>query len=208
MPDKLSDKLSYTSAGMFPWKILKQLDLLEGMRDTRRIIPVHAQLLPTNRCNMHCPMCSCRGRSAKLEMSLEDARKIIGSLGRLGCKAVTITGGGEPLMHPNFGDIVGMFAIHHIRQGLVTNGLLLSNVPSDTLREFTWIRVSNDDSRNLGGSYAVKLAAAIRRAPDVDWAFSHVVEQEPNLDEIQRVVKFANAHSFTHEVFSALIDDQ
>jgi len=192
------DKLSYTAAGLFPWKILKQPALLASVKSQRMIQPVHAQFSPTNRCNRNCPMCSCSERDKKQEMSLGDAKKIIDGLQRYGCKAVTITGGGEPLLHPQFSDIVKHFIHRGIKIGLVTNGMLLHTIPAEVIRQITWCRISNDDSRAMTVEYAGTLDQAIKRASSVDWAFSHVASTEPNFEEIRRVVGFANEHDFTH----------
>ena len=192
------DKMSYTSAGLFPWKILKHPELLEAMRNKQQIIPIHAQFIPTNRCNMNCPMCSCGGRDKKLEMSLADANTVIEQLGRLGCRAATITGGGEPLVHHDFPHMVEMFAKQGIKTGLTTNGLLLPSTSSQTLRKLTWCRISNDDAREMTIEYVEKLSEAVRSAPAVDWAFSHVVSETPNFEEIARIVTFANFNKFTH----------
>lgn len=189
--------LSYTSAGMFPWKVLKHYELLAAAK-RGRILPIHAQFIPTNKCNMSCDMCSCKKRDKRIELDFEQAEQIIQGLARLGCKAVTITGGGEPLMHPKLADIVQTFQQCGIEVGLVSNGKLLGNALTDTLRALTWCRISNDDSRTFSRRYDQALQDVVMRAPTVDWAFSHVVSKTPNLPEIQQVVKFANKWKFTH----------
>lgn len=192
------NSLSYTSAGLFPWKLLKQPHLLNKISNEGVIIPIHAQFIPTNRCNLNCPMCSCGKRDPKLEMSFADACTIIGSLEQLGCKVVTITGGGEPVLHPHFSGIVEQFWERGIALGMATNGLMLRTVSVQTLSRFTWIRISNDDSREFTSEYENQLITTIAKASTVDWAFSHVVAKEPNFKEIRRVVRFANEHDFTH----------
>ena len=192
------NSLSYTSAGLFPWKLLKHPELIRTINEDGRILPVHAQLIPTNRCNRNCPMCSCGKRDKQLEMSLEDAVTIADKLHQLGCKAVTITGGGEPLLHPHFASITQAFAKRGIEIGLVTNGDLLHTTPIEALRRLSWCRISNDDSRTMTDEYRIELSHVTGSAPNVGWAFSHVVEQEPNFEEIKRIVEFANIHKFTH----------
>jgi MoaA/NifB/PqqE/SkfB family radical SAM enzyme len=131
-------------------------------------------------------------------MAIADATKIIRGLSEYWCKSVTITGGGEPLMHPDFGTIVSMFESQHIKLGMATNGTLLGKTTAETLRRFTWIRISNDDSRSFDGEYRDMLQDAMHHAPNVDWAFSHVVSSKPNLEEIRRIVRFANTLKMTH----------
>jgi MoaA/NifB/PqqE/SkfB family radical SAM enzyme len=189
---------SYTSANSLPAKLLRDWENLRGIAETRRILPIHPQFVPTNRCNLSCPFCSCVEEDRDVEMDLADALRIIGDLARLGARAVTITGGGDPLMHPRIGDIVDAFWASGIKVGLVTNGTLLHRAPPEALDRLTWCRISNGDFRELTDATAERYARVVQAHPGVDWAFSHVVGTEPNLDEIERVVGFANAWRFTH----------
>ncbi len=189
------NKTSYTSAESFPWKVLRQASSCVG---NGHILPVHAQFIPTNRCNRNCPMCSCAKRDKTLEMSLDDASEIIANLAHLGCKAVTITGGGEPLLYPHFAAIVSKFDYYEIKLGMATNGLLLHTIPAGTLSKFTWIRISNDDSRRFSQEYIKGLSKVVTLTPEVDWAFSHVVGCNPNITAIADIVMFANEHQCTH----------
>lgn len=191
------DDIAYTSAGLFPWKLIKHPKLFETAK-SGKIIPLHAQFLPTNKCNLNCPMCSCAKRDKSLVMDLSKAQLIIEKLSSLGCVAVTITGGGEPLTHPNISEIIECFTKHNIQVGFVTNGLLLHTIPANILNQCIWIRISNDDSRRLSNAYESRLSQVVSKCPDVDWAFSHVVSVKQNFEEIERIVSFANTHSFTH----------
>jgi organic radical activating enzyme len=181
-----------------PLKVLLDKELIHQAHHHHRLIPVHIQFLPTNRCNMNCNFCSCSERDQNLEIDFNLASSIISECRKAGTKAVTITGGGEPLLYPYFSELVDCFIENKIKIGLVTNGLLLHKVPKKTLDKITWCRISNDDNRLFEGTYREHLASAITASPKVDWAFSHVVSGSPNLDEIARIIEFANAHSFTH----------
>ena len=182
---------SYTSADVFPTKLLHVKEALEFK-------PVHVQWLPTNRCNLKCPSCSCADRDQTLEMPIDTAVMVIGELRRLGCMAVTITGGGEPLMHPQIDRMIRAFSAQGIKVGLVTNGTLLHRLSDDALGCLTWCRISSMDHREFSQRYYEQLDDAVRRGPNVDWAFSHVVTGTPNLETIEKVVDFANTHEFTH----------
>jgi organic radical activating enzyme len=118
-----------------------------------------------------------------------------------GCQSVTITGGGEPLCHPDIVKIIKDIKALGIKIGLVTNGTL---VHTSTLDEsfwscITWCRISSGDHRIFDDSYEEQLESAVSRGPNVDWAFSHVLTSKPNYETIRRVVQFANKHdNFTH----------
>jgi organic radical activating enzyme len=189
---KVDLKASFTAADSIPLKLFHHP---KAVRDLR---PLHVQWLPTNHCNLNCPWCSCAERDKQLQMDADQARNVIQDLADLGCLAVTITGGGEPLCHPRLADMIGWFYASGISVGLVTNGLLLDRLDADVLSLITWCRISNGDHRELNPRYRETLEGAVKRGPRVDWAFSHVVSNQPNHEEIHRIVEFANEHGFTH----------
>lgn len=198
MKQPVDIKTSFTAADSIPLKVLLDKDLIDQVHHNNRLIPIHIQFLPTNKCNMNCDFCSCSERDQNLEIDFELASSIITECRKAGTKAVTITGGGEPLLYPHFAKLVDCFENNGIKIGLVTNGLLLHKIPQMTLNKITWCRISNDDNRVLKGVYREHLAHSIKLSPSVDWAFSHVVSSKPNVDEIIRIIEFANEHNFTH----------
>jgi len=131
-------------------------------------------------------------------MDYVEAMRIIDIFKRLGTKAVTITGGGEPLCYPYIKKLIEYFHASRIKIGLVTNGLLLSEIDPETLSCLTWCRISSGDDREFSHSYATQLSGVIQECPQVDWAFSHVVSEKPNIDTIIKIIRFANLHLFTH----------
>jgi len=187
--NKKRSTLSYTSADSLPLKLLYNTEIQEFK-------PVHIQWLPTNRCNLNCPSCSCKQRNKSLEMKLSTALDVIENFAEMGTKAVTITGGGEPLMHPYIVEMIKAFARNNIKIGLVTNGLRLKYIPRDVLELLTWCRISSMDDRSFSMGYAIDLAEVVKAK--IDWAFSHVVTPNPNFETIKSVVEFANRHGFTH----------
>ena len=197
-------KNSYTSADNIPIKLVKNYDLLHSMMTKKKIIPIHVQFIPTNRCNLKCLFCSCSEDDRKTEMSLDDAKRIIEILHKLGTKSVTITGGGEPLLYPHFQELLAVFHDAGIQIGMVTNGLLLDRFSYEYV---TWCRISNSDERYLDHSYYRTLSTAVEDNLNVDWAFSHVTSSTPNCSEIQRIIEFANLYNFTHvRIVADLLD--
>lgn len=189
-------KASFTAASVLPVKLFKSRLLLESAKDGI-IPPIHVQVNPTNKCNRKCQFCSCAKRDRGLELPISFFQKLIPHLASLGTKAVTITGGGEPLLYRDFDALIELCRIHGIQTGLVTNGDLLPLAKSDTLRKLTWCRIS------CSGAPPVEhvpwlLAPVIEGAPDVDWAFSYVVDRNHSDDTLWRYVAFASAKKFTH----------
>lgn len=194
--EALNHKQSYTAADALPVKMLRNTSFLHAVVHEKKIPPLHPQFCPTNKCNLNCSFCSCSERDKDLVMSLTDAFSIVKQFKGLGAQAVTITGGGEPLCHPDINEIIRSFLAVGIRVGLVTNGLLLNN--SVDLQGVTWCRISNHDSRQFTSNYKCLLQRMIQRFPQVDWAFSHVVSPNPNYEEIIHIVRFALDYGFTH----------
>jgi len=196
MGDEMSLR-DYVAASEFPHKLLYQ----EVVRDGK-ILPIHVQYIPTNKCNLNCGICSYSDRDKNLEISLEQSKKIFETLSYLGTKAMTITGGGEPLKHPHINEMIDSLEKKDIKVGLVTNGLLLRIL--DSHKNLTWCRISSSDDR-IPAYNSIKHALSIN--PDTDWAFSHVVTKNPNYEIIEGVIDFANEYNFTHvRLVSDLLD--
>ncbi len=101
-------------------------------------------------------------------------------------------------MHKRIFDIIKGISGMGIEIGLVTNGLLLNDVPRDIFSRITWIRISSGDNRSFSKTYKKKLERALERGKNTDFAFSHVVTKNPNYKTIIGLVKFANKNAFTH----------
>lgn len=198
MKKNVDIKTSFTAADSIPLKVLLDQDLIQEIEAHSRLLPVHIQFLPTNRCNLNCKFCSCAERDKDLEMDIDLARRIIGECKKAGTKAVTITGGGDPLMYPHFSELIDCFHENDIKIGLVCNGILLEKADVAALKKITWCRISNDDFRTFTPAYRDGISRVVTAAPEVDWAFSHVVSSTPNVEEIAKIVTFANEHRFTH----------
>jgi len=179
--------INFTAANSLPLKIINYIDLIKY-----RLLPIHVQLIPTNVCNLNCSFCSCKGRDKKQVLEFSEIVKLVDSLVYLKCKAVTITGGGEPLTHPNIKAILELFYRHGIKVGLVTNGILLDSIPG---KYITWCRISCSDERYF---IRKRYETAVIKYPDIDWAFSYVLSNKPDIRNIAKFVKFSNEHKFTH----------
>ncbi len=185
------------SASVFPSKLLHQKIINDG-----KIIPIHIQLSPTNVCNLDCGYCSCKDRDKGKELSLEQIFWVLDVCDEAGTEAMTITGGGEPLMHPGINDIIDYAEKNEIEVGLVTNGLLLDKLKEH--KNLTWCRISNGDDRIPDYE---KIKYGLKINPQKDFAFSHVVTQRPNYDVMNELIDFANQYNFTHvRLVSDLLD--
>jgi len=62
----------------------------------------------------------------------------------MGVKAVQVTGGGEPTVHPQFNDFCQSIFDKKINLAVVTNGLLMNQKRAELLAQAAWLRVSVD----------------------------------------------------------------
>jgi len=191
---------SYTSAsGSLPIKVLMNEDLVCSITQNKVILPVHVQLNPTNRCNLKCDWCSCSNRDKKLEMSREEIEETMSKYRAMGCKSVTITGGGEPLLHRDITGVMCTIASMGIDIGVVTNGWLVNNLCDLDWDLATWVRVSLGDGREKeldSGEYWEGLSRLAER--DLDLSFSYVLTNKPDMKLIRKMINFANEHEITH----------
>ena len=82
----------------------------------------------TGRCNMKCKHCFLSAPDAKFgEMSHEDCMKLIDEMAEAGISRIGLTGG-EPLVRPDFFEIVDALTAKNISLvGIATNGLLVND---------------------------------------------------------------------------------
>lgn len=198
----MENKYSYTAAGTLPAKLIKH-EALERFKITKRIEPIHVQLCPTNKCNLNCGFCSCDNVDKEQELSYREISEIALNLQKLGTKAVTITGGGEPLMHSHIEEIIYLFISLNIEVGLVTNGIRLKSINPTTLNEVTWCRISCSDEITFNPN----VYSPINDCPDVDFAFSYVVTEKFRPKNLYEFIAYANWAKFSHiRIVSDLID--
>jgi len=134
-------------------KIFHFRDKLASLATGRLTSPIHIRLKPTNRCNHRCGYCCYRNKSLFLselmherdEIPHEKMEEIIADLGRMGVKAVTFSGGGEPLCYPHIVESIRGLLAQRVKVALLTNGALLAGDVAELLAEHgAWVRVSMD----------------------------------------------------------------
>jgi len=201
MIDKTS---SYTAANTFPVKVLKHKDVPDRFG---KIPPIHIQLNPTNVCNLDCEPCSCAKRNKKLEVDFEKLKVLMYDFALMGCRSITITGGGEPLLYSKINELIDCLFGLNIQIGLVTNGTQFEKLNYISLKKIKWIRISHMDYRPFNFKYRGYLTKYMFDTDMIDWAFSYVISDKPNFDNICQVVNYANTKSFTHvRIVSDLLD--
>jgi len=184
---------SFSAADKFPVKLLQNKRCID---ECGHILPVHVQLIPTNVCDLRCPFCSCANRKHGHAMPWGEMRELLACMKASGTQSVTITGGGEPCLYPRINDLIEECNRLGIRTGLVSNGSPLS-IPRLEAAGATWIRLSFSDDRAVDAAFVSRIEEAVKRVPS-DWAFSYVVTDKPNLENIKTILALADRLRFTH----------
>lgn len=146
-----------------PLKIFRYPEKLASLpRDLDEIQPpLHIRLKPTNACNHNCSYCAYRVEDMQLgqDMSVKDSiprekmMETMHDIVDMGVKAVTLSGGGEPLCYPHLAEALGILEEGGVAFASLTNGALLKGeLASIFARSGTWLRVSMDGFD--GPSYA------------------------------------------------------
>lgn len=135
-------------------KIVHHRAWSDAIRAGKMPPPVHTQLIPSNTCPQACRFCAYRaaGYSSAEDFNDRDVlpigtiHEVLNACASLGTKAIEVTGGGEPMMHPHIAEIFQTILDYGIELGVVTNGALLPDAVLAPLKHATWVRVSMDSA--------------------------------------------------------------
>jgi len=136
-----------------PLKFFQFPEHLQALADGTVLAPVHIRVKPTNRCNHKCWFCAYRsddlalGADMKEQDSLPREKMVALSheFVEIGVKAVTFSGGGEPLLYQPLPEVIEILAAGGIRIAALTNGANLKGRMADAFAQHgTWIRISLD----------------------------------------------------------------
>lgn len=130
---------TYTSTGI---KLLNHPEMLKRLIGFKQPSPISLQVAPTSRCNLNCVFCSNANREKHEDIDLIRMLQLIYELHSLGLRTVEWTGGGEPLMYKHLETAIAYTSKLGLKQGLITNGILLKDALPSILEKLTWIRIS------------------------------------------------------------------
>lgn len=121
-------------------------DLLYG----KRTAPIYIRIKPTNVCNQNCYYCGSkddnvpeeRTYNRKAMIPWKKMQEIMWDISDMGVKAVTFSGGGEPLIYPYIEDTLEIVREKNIDYSVITNGQALEGRKAELLADAKWICVS------------------------------------------------------------------
>ncbi len=124
-------------------KVNSILDVRKGIKKMDEYFPISVELHLTDSCNLKCEWCTDKKlRQNGAVMDLQIIQQLFREFWQHGT-GVTLEGGGEPTLHPDFHKVVEIGQSNSLDMGLITNGTVDISKSVPMLR---WIRVSLDSS--------------------------------------------------------------
>ncbi|MFB3786646.1 MAG: radical SAM/SPASM domain-containing protein [bacterium] len=179
-------------------------------------IPCNLVVELTTRCNLRCSHCYGHSSPSRTETALiGDLFRVLEELRRHGLRAIELTGG-EPLLHPDFREIVEFCAERFSPFGILTNGTLITDSLADQFAchgDRLIFNVSLDASRpenhdrirGVPGSWN-RTVAGIRRLTERGLMVRVAMcVHESTVDDIEATLKLARslgARWFSHNTVS------
>jgi len=173
--------------------------------------PLLAQIVVTRFCNLDCHYCNEFDKVSQ-PVAVEHLLARIDNLARLDSAIVTCTGG-EPLTHPDVGQVIARIRKHGMSATLNTNGFLLTREWIDTLNEagLQGMQISvdgvnpTDTTKKSLKSLAGKLELLRDHARFGVNINSVIGADSENPDELLEVALIAKSYGFSHSM--SLIHD-
>ncbi len=117
------------------------------------VAPTHIRIKPINHCNHNCWYCAYRNNSLQLgdDIELKDSipeykmDEIVSDVIGMGVRAVTFSGGGEPLLYKSLPRHIEKLAKAGVKVAALSNGSNLKGTMAEAFSKYgTWIRISMD----------------------------------------------------------------
>jgi MoaA/NifB/PqqE/SkfB family radical SAM enzyme len=202
---KTSNKYSDKKIVWFPEK-------LKSFVTNKITNPIYVRIKPLNLCNHGCFWCVYHADLTKMhpDMNSKDAlpkekfRELLKDLKDIGTKAVTYSGGGEPLMYKGIEEFLQTTLDYDINLSIITHGQFLTDEKAKILAKGSWVRVSMDywdgasmhQSRRVRPEYFDTVMSNLDnfskiKNKDCDLAINYIVTKENcnHLFEISKKLK-------------------
>lgn len=194
-------------------KILLHPEKIKSFLEEIITAPIYVRVKPTNKCNHNCSFCSYDPKKGDLrvrdemknrtdEISREKMLEIISDFKDIGVKAVTYSGGGEPLVYPHINEIMKKTLENGINLSIISNGQRLNKESAEILSNANWVRISsNTDNarlfqkvRGISEKYFLELEENIKSFAKIknqkcELGINFVVEDK-NFDRVYSSIKY------------------
>lgn len=161
-----------------------------------RKTPLVVSIVVTRACNLSCPYCDRRDGSGQT-MTTSQLLRMLDEMAAMGTRRIILTGG-EPLLRPDFFEILDRANAHGFRVNLNTNGTLVPRFADRLLIGIHGLRVSLDGDRETHdrirgtGSFdaAVGAIRLARDFPGVEAGLTTVISRK-NVHLVEKVLDIA-----------------
>jgi Fe-coproporphyrin III synthase len=215
----------YTPLKIFHFK--EKIDSLP-IGNPEILSPLHIRIKPTNICNHNCYYCAYRAENLQLgqDMSKTDSiprekmLEITDDIISMGVKAITFSGGGEPLVYPHLAEVLKKLADSPVRFASLTNGSKLKGEIADMFAMHgTWVRVSMDgwddssyaDYRNVPNGEFKKVMNNMTEFKKLDGpcklGVSYIVDNINAFHVYEAIIKFKDIGVDSVKISPCIIDN-
>lgn len=161
---------------------LSQSTVLERVREVFGEKPINGpwiiEMDPTTACNLACHDCISANLLNQGGIDSERIMRLAEEFKEIGVKGVVLIGGGEPMAHKNFGDLVDSFHANGIHVGVTTNGTLIGRYMDQIANKTKWLRVSMDAGTE-------KTFGEFRPGPSGKNFFNSIIDQMKELAKVK-----------------------
>lgn len=206
------------------FKIFGHLEELNKVKNGKRVAPIYVRIKPTNRCNQNCYYCHYKNPYLQLNQYLPNDEiprnkilEIISDFKDIGVKAVTFSGGGEPLLYPYIEEAMEAVLEAGIDLSIITNGSLLSGKKAELLSKARWVRISQESGcgetyskiRGVKTNAFTKLCENIKqfskiKRQDCELGVNYVIGPE-NYKEVYQAGKLMQGLGVNHIKYTAMM---
>ncbi|MCM1261988.1 MAG: radical SAM protein [Butyrivibrio sp.] len=135
-------------------KIFHHTERIDGFLKGKRVAPIYVRIKPTNICNQRCFYCAYAddslfdGRTVDTRESIpwDVMKETLCDFGEIGVKAITFSGGGEPLCYHSIIETLELVQNMKMDYSMITNGQALEGEAVRYLKDAKWIRISFDSA--------------------------------------------------------------
>ncbi len=207
-------------------KIFGHLEEVQKVKNGERVAPIYIRIKPTNLCNQNCYYCHYKNPYLTLdqyvpadEIKREKMLEIVRDMKDIGVKAVTFSGGGEPLLYPYIEETMEAVLDAEIDLSIITNGTLLTGRKAELLSQAKWVRISLESGcaetyskiRGVAGEAFEDLCENIRefaqnKSKDCELGINFVIGPG-NYKEVYQAGKLMQSLGVDHIKYTALMSD-
>ena len=190
----------HDSRALNPFKIIHH--------DMDRKYPIHIEIDPTAFCNHDCIRCSYtqdidgeRGQTIYQQghkLALDRFLSFVDECKAVGLKAITFSGGGEPLSHPEIDQMMEKTIESQIEFGVITN--LSVKINHDILKYAVWVRVSLDAATTDMHTHLHRPAGD---RPDFDRVLENITQMRDASPSLDIGVNFIIQPENYHQIYEA-----